>query len=217
MCLKSKTLKPTSILKKRAKLATRIERDFNFQAGVYFEGNFIMAVYDITLGMDVETDSIHEQNIAMDRINYFLSECVANSIFVEAGEKQVIQNYVNADIKVCTMPEEPYDQILALLMIVKLNAITEGRLVVTDLVLDSSLSDGVRFTYDIESASMHPFGKKGWWQEPTCSITDLKISKKDKVVRLKKKSDWTSAGLEWTDSPVKSAEIIFTADSEKQP
>jgi ribonucleotide reductase beta subunit family protein with ferritin-like domain len=34
---------------------------------------------------------------------------------------------------------------------------------------------------------------------------------------IKKKSDWASAGLEWTDIPVKSAEIIFTADSEKQP
>ena len=55
-------------------MATRIDRDFTFQAAVHFEDRFLLNYYDITLSMDVETESIKEQNIAMDRILYFLSE-----------------------------------------------------------------------------------------------------------------------------------------------
>ena len=107
-------------------MATRIEREFEFQAGVYFEGNFIMNIYALSLVMEVETSSIKEQNIAMDRIIYFLSECLSNSVFVQHTEKKAIEKFTQADIKVCTIPDEPYDQILAIILIMKLNAITEG-------------------------------------------------------------------------------------------
>jgi hypothetical protein len=54
--------------------------------------------------MEVNTESIKEQNIAMERIHYFLCECLGNCIFVQDTEKKVIEKYTNADIKVCTLP-----------------------------------------------------------------------------------------------------------------
>ena len=69
-------------------MSTQIEREFTFQAGVYFEEEFLMNVYDISLSMFVETDSIREQNIAMDRIKYFLSECLESSVFVEETDTE---------------------------------------------------------------------------------------------------------------------------------
>lgn len=194
---------------------TRIEREFIFQAAVYFEGSFIMNVYELLLSMEVGTDSIREQNIAMDRIEYFLSECMANSVFVEAAEKKAIEKYTSADIKVSTLPEEPYDQIITILLLQKLNAIAEGRLLITDIVLKSELSDGVKFIYNIEEADLHPFGK-GWWSEPNTNIADIpKSNRKDKIVKLVKTSDWSIPDLEWEDKPKKSAEIIFTPDLDK--
>lgn len=194
---------------------TRIEREFIFQAAVYFEGSFIMNVYELLLSMEVGTDSIKEQNIAMDRIGYFLSECMSNSVFVEAAEKKVIEKYTNADIKVSTLPEEPYDQIITILLLQKLNAIAEGRLLITDIVLKSELSDGVKFIYNIEEADLHPFGK-GWWSESNTSIADVpKSNRKDKIVKLVKTSDWSVPELDWEDKPRKSAEIIFTPDLDK--
>ena len=72
-------------------MTTRIERDFTFQAGVYFKDQFLMNVYDIVLYMDVETESIREQNIAMERIKHFLNECLENSIFVQHTEHKIIR------------------------------------------------------------------------------------------------------------------------------
>lgn len=197
------------------KLATKIEREFAFQAAVHFEGNFLMTVYELSLGMEVDTASIKEQNIAMDRITFFLSECLENSVFVEHADKKAIEKYLQADIKVCTLPEEPYDQIITILLLLKLNAITEGKLHVNSISLRSGLSDDVKFIYDIDTASNHPFGKS-WWTECTTTMSDIaKSSKKDKIVKLKKQHcDWSSVGLDWEQKEYKTTEIIF---QDKQP
>jgi hypothetical protein len=196
-------------------LSTRIERDFSFQAGVHFEGKLIMNVYGFTLAMEVETESIVEQNIAMDRIIYFLKDSLTNSVFVQTSDKKAIEKYTQADIKVCTVPEEPYDQIITMLLILKLNNITEGRLNITDIFLESELSDSVRFSYDFETAKHNPFGNKGWWLESSTSMNDIeKNTKKEKIVRLVKHNDWANVGLEW-EKKIKASEIIFTTDSDK--
>jgi hypothetical protein len=200
-------------------LATKIEREFAFQAGVYFEGEFVMTIYELALKMEVDTASIKEQNIAMDRIHYFLHECLGNSIFVQDSEKKAIEKYMQADIKVCTLPDEPYDQIITILLLMKLNAITEGKLHITEISLMSGLSDDVKFVYDVETAINHPFGSKGWWADSSTIISDVsKTNKKDKIVRLiKQYSDWASVGLDWEQKEHKSTEIIFNCDHEKQP
>lgn len=202
-------------------MSTKIEREFEFQAAVHFKDKFIMNRYEISLGMEVETDSIIEQNIAMDRIIYFLTESLANGVFVQCSDKAAVEKYTKAGIKVCTLPEEPYDQIITMLLILKFNAITEGRLSVYDIVLKSDLSDDVKFIYDIETAVMNPFGKKSWWLDSSPSIADVEKStkKSDKIVRLVKTNDWTSIGLEWIselDTESKSADIMsFNGESDK--
>lgn len=195
-------------------MSTQIEREFTFQAGVFFEGKFLMNVYDISLSMFVETDSIREQNIAMDRIKYFLSECLESSVFVEETEKKAIEKFQAAGINVCVLPEEPYDQIVTLILLMKLNAITEGKLLVTDIVLCSELSDGVKFIYDFESVhAANPF-KKGWWLESNTQITNPeKSNKKDKIVKLVKTvNDWTPLDLDWKEKPANTTEIIFNTE-----
>jgi hypothetical protein len=200
-------------------LATRIEREFAFQAAVHFEGNFLMTVYELVLYMEVDTASIKEQNIAMDRITYFLDECLSNSVFVEAADKKAIEKYLQADIKVATLPEEPYDQIITILLLSKLNAITEGKLQVNSISLRSGLSDDVKFLYsiyEIENTG-NPFRNKGWWSDSSTLISDInKSNKKDKIVRLVKQNcDWANVGLDWEQKEHTATEIIFSTDHEK--
>lgn len=198
-------------------MATKIERDFKFMAAVHFEKKFIMNIYEIKLGMEVETDSIIEQNIAMDRIIYFLSESLADCVFVECTDTIAIENYTKAGIKVCTIPEEPYDQIITMLLILKFNFITEGRLSVYDIQLKSELSDDVKFIYDVETAMLNPFDKKGWWldKSPTIANTVAKSNKKEKIVKLVKTVDWKSIGLEWVNKTETADILELKAESDK--
>jgi hypothetical protein len=200
-------------------LTTRIERDFSFQAGVYFKEEFLMNVYTISLYMDVETESIREQNVAMERIKYFLNDCLENSIFVQDTEHKVIEKYTSCGFKVCTVPEEPYDQIVTILLLTKLNSITEGRLVITDITLGSRISDQVKFSYDIESPR-GPLESSGWWTDSGTSISDpvKKLVRKDKIVKLVKipSTDWAEHNLVWKEKDIFSkSEIFFTNEQEK--
>jgi hypothetical protein len=200
-------------------LTTHIEREFSFQAGVYFKEEFLMNLYTISCYMDVETESIREQNVAMERIKYFLSECLENCFFVQDIEHKVIEKYMSCGFKVCTVPEEPYDQIIALLLLTKFNSITEGRLVVTDITLGSRISDEVKFICGIES-SLGPLESPGWWTDSGTSISNpiKKSVKKDKIVKLFKTTttDWADYNLIWKEKdPLSKCEIVFTTEQEK--
>ena len=197
-------------------MSTIIQKDFAFQAGLYFEGSFLMTLYNVSLVMSVETESIREQNIAMDRIKYFLNNCLEHSILVQDSEKAMIEKYQAADLKVCTVPEAPYDQIISVLLLQKLNAITDGRLIVSDITLVSELSDGVAFIYDIDTVNETSPFKKGWWTESNTKISNIKPNRKEKIVRLTKiKNDWSCIGLDWEAKVPKTAKIIFTPETEK--
>lgn len=197
-------------------MTTRILREFAFQAGVYFEDAFSMNMYSLSICMDVETDSIREQNIAMERIKYFLAESLESSIFVNQAETKLIEKYTTCGFKVCTLPNDPYDQIVTIMLLVKLNAIAEGRLIVTDITLGSQLSDEVNFMYDLDSP-LGPFEELGWWVDPNPIISDIvKTNKKDKIVKLfnPNTSAWAEIDLLWKEvsSTISSPEIIFTTE-----
>jgi hypothetical protein len=103
------------------------------------------------------------------------------------------------------------------LLLLKLNAITDGKLHITEISLRSGLSDDVKFVYDIQTVTNHPFGNKGWWANCNTTISDLaKTTKKDKIVRLVKQH-WDSVGLDWEQKEHTTTEIIFSTDHEKQP
>ena len=195
-------------------MGTKISREFTFLSAIYYEGDFLINNFDISLILSVETDSILEQNVAMDRIKYFINERLENSVFVQETETKIIEKYVTAGLKVCTLPEEPYDQIITIVIVNKLNAICECKLVVTSIHLNSILSDNVGFIYDMDDIiHLVPY-KNGWWVENSNNISNIKSSKKEKIVRLVKSNDWTSLGLDWKNKENRS-EIIFTSDLEK--
>jgi hypothetical protein len=149
-------------------------------------------------------------------MKYFIYEVLDSAVFVAENETDAIKKYHTADLKVCTLPEEPYDQIITILLFHKLNAICEGKLVLTHIQLNSMLSDEVGFLFDCEEADQcRPF-KSGWWVENSVSIADKKIlNKKEKIVKLVKKSDWASLGLDWKEKEFSNAEILFVPETEK--
>lgn len=177
-----------------------------------------MNVYDISLYMTVTTDDTREQNIALERINYYLGSCLGNCIFINENEKKVIEKYVTAGFNVCTFPFEPYDQLVTVMLLTKLHAIVEGRFDITDITLSSRLSDGVSYLHDSESPA-GPFEEPGWWSKSDASITTRsKLTKKEKIVQFAARADdWAEIGLLWKEKPTVSEkiEIAFTTDSVK--
>ena len=181
-------------------MTTRIEKDWVFNAGVHFDNKFIINNYQITLSMMVETESVREQNIAMERLEYFINEVIDSCIFIDKNKTKNIDYYIQAGIKVCLLPEEVYDQIIGMILLLKFNSILEKRLFVTDLTLSSKLSDNVRF-HIVEEIATNLFDGDFWWNNNSTKLYDspkLK-DKKTKIVKLFD-DEWTTVGLSWKDS-----------------
>ena len=177
----------------------KIEKDFVFETAVHFENKFLINFYEVTLLMEINTESQHEQNIAIERLNYFLSNFIDSSIFVNSKDEKAISNYENAGIRVLTIPEEPYDQIIGLILMLKLNSIMENRITVTDCIFTSKLCSGIKFNLSIEDTEQ--FIGDYWYCDPTCATKQNKLtSKKGKIVKLFDNEDFNSKGLIWKNS-----------------
>lgn len=197
-------------------MTARIHRNFEFFSGVYFSGDYYVNAYNFDCTFNVEAESISEQNTALERIKYYIAECLEHSVFISEKEEQVIDKFQSAGMTVCTLPEDPYDQIIGIMLMMKLNAIAEGRLVITDITIESRMSDGVSCLHS-EEDSIGPFAKKGWWNDNTIRTTEVKPKLKKNVVSLAKiRGDWTDLNLGWDVNGqvipnTTTAEIVFAS------
>jgi vacuolar-type H+-ATPase subunit B/Vma2 len=99
------------------------------------------------------------------------------------------------------------------MLLVKLNAIAEGRLLIHDIQITSKMSDGVSCLHSIEE-NTGPFSNKGWWRENNLKIINKMIKSKKKIVKLTKSvNNWDELSLNWKDKKVTSdaSEILYAS------
>lgn len=192
-------------------MTARIHKSFDLLAGLHFNGQYYVNQYLIDATFTVDTSSIAEQNIAMERIKFFLHECLQHSVFVNQTDTDSVEKYSKIGMSVCSIPEEPYDQIIGIMLMTKLNSIAEGRLTIIDLSIESSMSDGVSCCIS-EEDSLGPFYEKGWWNDSSQQINDIS-SKNKKIVKLSKsKTEWQDVYLDWEEKAnTTPAEIVFAS------
>ena len=188
-------------------MSSRVEKDFVFDSCIHFDDKFLINSFNVSMSILIETPEALEQNIAIERIGYFIYTCINHSIFVNEDDVKAIQLYKKAGINVVVTPDDPYDQILAMLLVVKLNAITEGRLTITDLTLSSTLSDGIRFCIvsEIAEDTIDTSNPTLWWNQPNLCIAhnntiDLQPQN---IVKLFGDEGWKESGLAWKPKKVK--------------
>lgn len=167
-------------------------------SAVHFNGKYMVNFYEMNAIMEITSLDADDQNIAVERISYFIGHCLEDCIFISDKEKDAIDKYSKAGMKICTLPEEPYDQIVGLVLMNKCNAIMEGRIVMTDIVFGSKLSNLIKFELEHEVAEAE-FSGKQWYNQSTMCTQTTKRTKKDKIVNLfdHKADDWAELELTW--------------------
>jgi hypothetical protein len=178
---------------------SRIQKSFTFQTAIHFNGKFMVNLYEMDAIMEIYTEDAREQNIAVERITHFLGSSVEDCLFISIAEKDAINKYSAAGIKVCVIPEEPYDQIIGLVLMNKCNAIMEEKIVMSEILIGSKLSNLIKFELTHEMGKVEYPGKH-WYNDPTLRMTD-KFTKKDKIVNLVdyKCEDWEELDLTWKE------------------
>lgn len=199
----------------------RIQQSFSFLAGVFdsTEG-LLMNEYSLTLDFITNTVNSVEQNIAFDRVNYFIDNIVSNAVFVCDTDSDTGKHLHSAGIRVITLPEEPYDQIVGLALYAKLNAIMEQRMFITDCEISSRNGRHVSYMHAAEE-SIGPFELPGWWNDSGLTFCNKKLLARDKkVVKLVKSEDsWRNFNLDWeagAEEPGESNVVVVKFDHEKE-
>lgn len=179
---------------------TRIEKDFFCQTAVHYNGKFHTNTYSITVSMLVEEcENPDEPNIAMERATYFIEKHIQDSILISTEEIEAIEKYKAAGIRICELPDEPHDQTFAAVLLLKLNSIMEGRIKITDLLIGSAMSDGIRYNLVSEVAESALSGNY-WWNKICLATNDTQDEFASNVVKLFEDDPWLETGLSWDET-----------------
>lgn len=162
---------------------------------LYWADSILTNQYHVTMNITTACRDHESQNIAMDRMNYMLHDVFRDSVMIDAKEHDRIRLLKAAGLRVTTLPAEPVDQIIGLMLYCKMNAVCEGRLVIDAVNLCSDHGDHIWYLHD-DTESVGPFQNAGWWNDADPSQWQQRQPGKT-VVNLKTKSEWTRLELDW--------------------
>lgn len=184
----------------------RLKYYIEFTAGVYYQNQVSMANYRVNLNLLTASMDGDEQNIALDRIKYFVYKCLHSSVFIDNTQIDACRALVNAGVKIATLPADPFDQVVGIMLFTKLNSICEDRMLVTDIEISSDLGDHVTYSHNDEE-SIGMFDQIGWWNEPTLVHYDNEIIQDEKTMWLNRNNGWRDIGLEWPSAQEESKDL----------
>ena len=176
----------------------RIEHTMNFIAGVYYDGNMKMNNYTIRLYMVTNTTDSGNQNIAFERMRYFVYEEMDSVIFVNEHETKTCQQLMQAGLKIATLPAEPVDQIIGMMLYSKLGAIMENRIIINEIEISSSLGENITYLHSADEG-LGPLVDPGWWHDADLVHCNDTLVDDAKVVAMHQASAWRELDLAWPD------------------
>jgi hypothetical protein len=179
-------------------MTVRLQYNLEFLGAVYFAEELQLNAYQVNLNLVTNTKDVVKINIAMERLKTFVNSELANAVYIRQDQVDLagIMQMVGANI--VTLPEEPVDQIIGMMLYYKLNAIMEDVMIVTGIDISSSLGDGVWYQHDDEDGT-GPFAADGWWHEPTVQHESLPQPATDSKVVEVHPNAWAEYGLLWPE------------------
>jgi hypothetical protein len=192
-----------------------LQYDIDFAGGIYYEDQLQFNNYQVSLQLTTCTDNSREINIAMDRIKAWIYVELANTVFINQADAERAEMLQMLGVNITTLPEEPIDQIIAMMLYCKLNAITEGKLIIERLDLCSSLGDDVWYVITQED-NFGVLFQDGWWHRATTQHNNLDHEEVDKNVVKVQRTGWNDYGLAWNDvDSTQSGNVVVYANFSK--
>lgn len=185
----------------------------SFTAGVFYNGETRMNHYTATLHMTTNSTDSACHSVAFERIKYFVYNQLDSTIFINRENTDQCQKLINAGLTVTTMPGEPVDQLIGLMLYYKLNAIMEDQIVVNETEISSLLGENMIYLHDNQENIELDF-VPDWWTSSEPVHYDLSILHADKIVSMHANTAWREINLDWPehDSMQQTGNVVVFAD-----
>lgn len=182
----------------------RIQYSVEFLAGVYSENILTLNKYSVGMTLITKTADKLEMNIAMERLKYFVFSEMCDTVFIHQDQHDKAELMQIMGMNITTLPEEPVDQIIGMMLYCKLNAIMEGRIALVSVDISSEDSAGVVYMHD-EEEPVGPFKTDGWWDTVSPEHNNIEIEEVEDNVLKVVADPWADIGLTWPGSDPKPA------------
>jgi len=188
----------------------RLQCDLDFLAGVYYEDQLQMNRYTVSLNLLTKSKDSASTNVALDRAKAFVHGALESTVFINQANMPRAEMMQLMGINVTTLPEEPVDQVIGMMLYYKLNAIMEDRMTVTGLDIASSLGDNVWYQHDEEDVS-GPFAGDGWWYRPSMQHESVERDPEPGNIVKVMSTGWYELNLEWPENtaPASDNTVVF--------
>jgi|GEM_PF-6686473 len=192
----------------------RIQYPTVFNAGIYYENEMIMNTYRVNIFMMTNSPDGEISNIALNRIKYFINTEIDSSIFISEEDVEQSQKYVDAGLKITTMPDAAIDQLVCLMLFYKLTAITEGKIYIGEIELSSDIGEDIIYSHgDIEDIGDTKV--PDWWKTADLAHCDSELINTDKIVTVHQSRVWRELDLSWPDTVNSTDTTVVFADFKK--
>ena len=188
----------------------RLQYDLEFLAGIYYEDQLQMNRYTVSLNLLTKTKDSVSTNIALDRAKAFVHGALESTVFINQANAEHAEFMQMMGISVTTLPEEPVDQIIGMMLYYKLNAVMEERMAVTSLDISSTLGDSVWYQHDSEDMA-GPFAEDGWWHRASMQHETVEREPAPGNVVKVISTGWHELNLEWPENSTSASDntVVF--------
>jgi hypothetical protein len=149
-------------------------------------------------------------NVALDRAKAFVYGALESTVFINQANAEKAEFMQMMGINVTTLPEEPVDQIIGMMLYYKLNTVMEERMTVTGLDIASSLGDNVWYQHDEEDVA-GPFATDGWWHRASMQHESIERDPEPGNIVKVTSTGWYELNLEWPEAtaPATANTVVF--------
>jgi hypothetical protein len=167
--------------------------------------------YTVKIHFDIVTDSGNEQNVAFELCEVFIKAILDNAILISLDNPLLPILKKKTKQRIVTLPTEPLDLVVAAMLYFKLNAITEERLIITQVDLKSDQGEDIWIHFDQDFAAdsslyqieiFEKLNEMPWWTRSDVSHSDWFEENKKEIKFHKHSAEWDKTLL-WDQDETK--------------
>lgn len=190
----------------------RLKYFIDFTAGVFFQNRLHMTNYRVKMYMVTVSPESDDHNIAFERIRHYVTSVIDSAIFINANDVERCQSLMKSGLRVVTLPDEPVDQVIGMMLFTKLNAIMEKRMLLLEIELASEIGGNMIYLH-ADDENLGPMEGPGWWSQGDLSYCHDKFLQNENLMHLSHYAAWRELELNWpVDDEAPTGNTIVFAD-----
>ena len=187
----------------------RLEKKYSWHSALVWDGEYMINGYEILLRMTTNTADSRLQNIAYNRLNYWIYNVMQDSVLL-AEHNESISVFHATGQRVILLPEEPVDQLVGMMLYSKLGAIMRGNIQINELIISSRVGDEMAYCHS-EDEALGPFAAPGWWSDTGVKWSDAKGRRsRNNIIAINRIPEWKDLDLEFhPEADTKNSDVLY--------